>query len=60
MSCPICGQDMQKAYRPFCSKRCADLDLANWFNGNYAVPSVEPETPEEPVAGPDERPARPH
>lgn len=28
-------------YRPFCSKRCADVDLGNWFNGSYNVPVVE-------------------
>ncbi len=30
-----------KEYKPFCSKRCADLDLGAWFNGNYAVPVIE-------------------
>lgn len=28
-------------YAPFCSRRCADVDLGNWFNGSYAVPSEE-------------------
>ncbi|MEX0311943.1 MAG: DNA gyrase inhibitor YacG [Tateyamaria sp.] len=39
MSCPICGTETEAKYRPFCSKRCADLDLARWMNGSYAVPS---------------------
>ncbi|MEX0369502.1 MAG: DNA gyrase inhibitor YacG [Tateyamaria sp.] len=39
MSCPICGAETEAKYRPFCSKRCADLDLARWMNGSYAVPS---------------------
>lgn len=43
MSCPICNSDTVKAYRPFCSRRCADLDLARWINGSYAVPSDDPE-----------------
>jgi hypothetical protein len=30
-----------RAYRPFCSKRCRDLDLARWLDGSYAVPVVE-------------------
>nr|WP_319249589.1 DNA gyrase inhibitor YacG [uncultured Celeribacter sp.] len=47
MSCPICGADAVKAYRPFCSKRCADIDLARWMNGAYAVPSTREEDPEE-------------
>ena len=28
-------------YRPFCSKRCADIDLGNWFNGKYAFAATE-------------------
>ncbi|MDW3224766.1 MAG: DNA gyrase inhibitor YacG [Paracoccaceae bacterium] len=28
--------------RPFCSRRCADLDLARWFNESYALPSEDP------------------
>lgn len=28
-------------YRPFCSRRCADLDLGRWMNGAYRVPLVE-------------------
>ncbi|OIQ36130.1 MAG: DNA gyrase inhibitor YacG [Roseobacter sp. MedPE-SW] len=43
MSCPICGAETEKAHRPFCSKRCADLDLAKWLNGSYAIPSDDPE-----------------
>lgn len=36
--CPICSKETtDDKYRPFCSKRCADIDLGNWFNGNYAV-----------------------
>ncbi|MCV2891290.1 DNA gyrase inhibitor YacG [Ruegeria aquimaris] len=39
MSCPICGAEQQTKYRPFCSKRCSDLDLAKWLNGSYAIPA---------------------
>jgi endogenous inhibitor of DNA gyrase (YacG/DUF329 family) len=39
----MCGKPTETASRPFCSKRCADLDLAKWFNGSYAVPSNDPE-----------------
>ncbi|MGC1271504.1 MAG: DNA gyrase inhibitor YacG [Croceibacterium sp.] len=42
-ACPICGKPMQPAYRPFCSKRCADVDLQRWLRGAYAVPAVEDE-----------------
>ena len=43
MSCPICGSAALAKYRPFCSGRCADVDLAKWLNGSYAAPSHEPE-----------------
>ena len=43
MSCPICGKPTLQSARPFCSKRCADLDLSRWFNGSYAVPSEDPD-----------------
>lgn len=40
--CPICGQETDnEKYRPFCSKRCADVDLGRWFNGSYAVAAQE-------------------
>lgn len=39
--CPICGKPTDPDYRPFCSKRCADVDLQRWFSGRYAIPAVE-------------------
>ena len=39
MACPICKKSRQTAFRPFCSKRCADIDLGNWFSGSYAIPA---------------------
>jgi len=39
--CPICAKPTVADYRPFCSKRCADLDLGRWFNGEYRVPTNE-------------------
>lgn len=41
--CPICGKPVQADYRPFCSKRCADVDLSRWLTGAYAVPAEEDE-----------------
>lgn len=43
MKCPICGKPTTQSARPFCSKRCADLDLSRWFNGTYAAPSNDPD-----------------
>lgn len=49
--CPICGKEAVLAFQPFCSKRCADVDLNRWLTGNYVVhtnevPSVEELTSE--------------
>lgn len=54
MSCPICEKEPDPKYRPFCSRRCADVDLGKWLTGAYAVPMVEGEDDEEPpTADPD-------
>ncbi len=42
-ACPICGKAAAEAYRPFCSKRCADIDLNRWLSGVYAIPVKEEE-----------------
>jgi hypothetical protein len=39
--CPNCGAPAEPRVRPFCSKRCRDLDLARWLDGGYAIPVVE-------------------
>ena len=36
--CPTCGKPAQPDYRPFCSKRCADVDLQRWLSGRYVIP----------------------
>lgn len=41
--CPICKKkEPVEKYRPFCSKRCADVDLFKWLGNGYAIPAVEP------------------
>jgi endogenous inhibitor of DNA gyrase (YacG/DUF329 family) len=40
-ACPICAKPEDALYRPFCSRRCADVDLQRWFSGRYAVPVVD-------------------
>jgi len=42
-SCPICGKPVEQRFRPFCSRRCADVDLNRWLSGVYAVPIKEEE-----------------
>ena len=39
--CPICGKPAAEASRPFCSRRCADVDLNRWLSGVYAIPVTE-------------------
>jgi uncharacterized protein len=41
--CPICKKPVVVEFRPFCSKRCADVDLNRWLSGVYAVPGREEE-----------------
>ncbi|KKB85986.1 DNA gyrase inhibitor [Devosia limi DSM 17137] len=36
--CPICGKPAVEKYRPFCSSRCADVDLNRWLTGVYVIP----------------------
>ncbi|MBT6189590.1 MAG: DNA gyrase inhibitor YacG [Tateyamaria sp.] len=43
MNCPVCSNTAMPEYRPFCSRRCADVDLARWMSGSYAVPSESEE-----------------
>ena len=45
-SCPICGKPVTAEFRPFCSRRCADVDLNRWLSGVYAVPVTEDEEDE--------------
>ena len=37
-TCPLCGKPADHDNRPFCSRRCADVDLGRWLRGGYAVP----------------------
>lgn len=45
--CVICEKPQDPKYKPFCSKRCADVDLNRWFSGKYAIPVVESEPGED-------------
>ena len=47
MTCPICKKPTDPEYRPFCSRRCADVDLGRWITGSYAVTSDDPDDIEE-------------
>lgn len=41
--CVMCKHPAIKKYRPFCSKRCADLDLGKWLNESYVVSDATPQ-----------------
>ena len=45
--CPICKKPSAKDFRPFCSKRCADVDLGRWMKGSYVVPGEDGSAAEE-------------
>nr|WP_246423571.1 DNA gyrase inhibitor YacG [Roseospira goensis] len=49
-ACPVCGKPTAARYRPFCSRRCADVDLSRWLGGGYVVPGHEPADPEDVAA----------
>ncbi len=46
--CPVCGKPRQDRFKPFCSRRCAQLDLSRWLKGVYAIPGRD----EDEVQGP--------
>lgn len=47
--CPVCGRKCDPVFAPFCSRRCADVDLNRWFSQAYTVQTEEePESDENP------------
>lgn len=53
--CAICGAPRNEAYKPFCSKRCADVDLHRWLAGSYAIPVVKLDGADDEDGRPPER-----
>jgi endogenous inhibitor of DNA gyrase (YacG/DUF329 family) len=54
-ACPLCGKRADDHYRPFCSKRCADIDLNRWLGGVYAIPTSNADEDEDGEAPDEER-----
>ncbi len=58
-ACPICGRPSAAEYRPFCTKRCADVDLSRWLGGAYRItvddPEGDPDDAEAPPPAPPEK-----
>jgi endogenous inhibitor of DNA gyrase (YacG/DUF329 family) len=42
----MCKKPRSEAFAPFCSSRCRDRDLAQWFHEGYSVPGP-PAAPED-------------
>jgi endogenous inhibitor of DNA gyrase (YacG/DUF329 family) len=40
--CPICKKPTDPKFTPFCSQRCADVDLGRWLTESYSVPAKPP------------------
>lgn len=54
--CPICEtRPVNPEFRPFCSKRCADVDLSRWLKGSYAIPGRPGEQADEVPSFKEER-----
>ena len=53
-ACPICKKPALAEYRPFCSKRCADVDLQRWLSNRYAIPAAEQDEASRPAENLDE------
>ncbi len=46
-TCPLCNKPTDQEYAPFCSRRCADVDLHRWLSGRYAIPAAEQDASED-------------
>lgn len=60
MTCPVCGKETVEKYRPFCSRRCADVDLGRWLKGAYAIPADAPDEIDEAAREMDQEARKPH
>jgi uncharacterized protein len=54
-SCAVCGKPQDERFRPFCSRRCADVDLHRWLSGAYVLPANDDDDSESLPATPRER-----
>ena len=52
--CAICGKPQKPENKPFCSPRCADIDLGRWLKGSYAIPAVDDDDDEDGMSSSDE------
>ena len=59
MKCPQCRKEAVAEFSPFCSKRCADVDLARWLRGDYAIPGRDGEAADDLAQDADRDPHHP-
>lgn len=50
--CPICAKPSVRAFHPFCSERCANIDLNRWLSGSYVIPAKTEDAPDEEKSSP--------
>lgn len=50
--CPVCGKARVERFRPFCSRRCQQVDLHRWLGGTYRIQMDDPDE-EMPEEGPE-------
>lgn len=51
-TCPVCGKPSAEVTWPFCSRRCADVDLGRWLTGQYRIRGPDAEPDEDPPGSP--------
>jgi hypothetical protein len=51
--CPTCRKPTVPEHRPFCSRRCADIDLARWLGGTFVIPGAALDTTDDSTLSPD-------
>jgi len=55
-ACPVCGKPREAKFAPFCSRRCAQIDLGRWLKGGYVIPGAEPDKGATPAPDDGENP----
>ena len=53
--CPICHRPARPENLPFCSRRCADVDLGRWLTGQYVIPGPAAEMDEDSLPSAEEK-----
>ena len=53
-ACPVCGKPREAKLAPFCSHRCAQIDLSRWLKGSYVIPGAEPDRGSQPAPDDEE------